>query len=614
MTYCAWSPETESVAIEIRPASGSLRRLLVARSNADGYHVGLDPEGKAGDRYAFRLDARGPFPDPASRAQSGSVHGDSLVVDPRQYQWNDGAWRRPRFRDLVIYELHVGTFTRAGTFRGVIEKLPHLRDLGVSAIELMPVADFPGERNWGYDGVLIYAPARAYGTPDDLRALVDAAHRQGIAVLLDVVYNHLGPDGNYLPTFSPQFFHEHHHTPWGRAFNFDGSMSQPVREFFLRNPIYWMDEFHVDGFRFDAAHEVADDSARHIFAEMTDAIHARGGYAVAEDSRNDAQMARPTSEGGGGFDAVWADDFHHVLRVSQTREREGYFQDFAGSLPELTETLEHGWLFRGQRRTAAGQWRGTPCEMLPPAAFVHCISNHDQIGNRAFGERLNHLIDPDAYRAASVLLCLSPYTPLLFMGQEWAASTPFLYFTDHHQQLAPLVTAGRRREFAGFEAFRNRATLEQIPDPQDEQTFLQSKLDWSEPAHGTHASTLALYKACLALRQRIDAFRPDTRAGWEVRPFEDHAGVLRFIDGETHYLVIFALGGPGNGTSVGSSRKLAADRQWTLLLSSEEPRFGGNGSGFDERGQSCSFSSPVTMVLSGRSKSAERLGHRRIQS
>ena len=347
----------------------------------------------------------------------------------------------------------------------------------------MPIGDFPGRWNWGYDGVLIYAPSRAYGTPDDMRALVDTAHQYGIAVILDVVYNHFGPDGNYLGCFSKSFFTDKHHTPWGAAFNLDGDDCAPTREFFIRNPIYWMEEFHIDGFRLDATHEIPDNSSRHIFTEITEAIHARGGYAIAEDCRNEAQMITDESAGGYGFDAVWADDFHHVIRVALTGIRESYYEDFAGTLEELIEVLQHGWLYRGRHSRALKAKRGTECRHLRPSSFIFCLSNHDQTGNRAFGERLHQVVSAEVYRALSMLLCLSPYTPMLFMGQEWATTSPFLYFCDHNEQLGPLITEGRRREFSGFSGYKDHESLERIPDPQAKETFQQSKLRWEELAN-----------------------------------------------------------------------------------------------------------------------------------
>lgn len=556
--YAVWAPEVSRIVVDILPsgAAASGSRLIPMKKTEGGYHRAIDEAGRAGDAYGFLLEGRTLRPDPASRAQQNGVHGRSLVVDPKAYAWRDADWERPAFRDLTIYELHIGTFTPEGTFRGAIEKLPALAELGVTALEIMPVADFPGARNWGYDGVLIYAPAQAYGPPDDLRALVDAAHEHGLAVILDVVYNHFGPDGNYLASYSPHYFCQKHHTPWGDGFNFDTERCAPVRRFFIENPLYWMEEFHIDGFRFDATHEIHDDSPAHILAEMTAAIHARGGFAMAEDARNDRRVV---SLDGLGFDAVWADDFHHAARVHQTRERFSYFQDFAGTTAEVVQALQDGWIYQGQFSRVSKKPRGTSCAGLPPECFVHCLSNHDQTGNRALGERLHHLISSSAYRALSMLLCLTPHTPMLFMGQEWAASAPFLFFTDHHDELGRAVTQGRLREFASFPEFQSL----KIPDPQDEQSFRASKLNWSERTEDEHEKILALYRACLALRREHAAFRPSSRDTWAASLTPSGAGCLDW----GRWRLLFNLQG---------TRSFPLE-DGKLILTSEEIRFGGSG-------------------------------------
>lgn len=597
--YRVWAPETNAVEVLVRRRdSEAPERTLALQRDEMGFHTVDDPDGAAGDGYQFRLAGGEALADPSSHAQRNSVYGPSVVVDHSAYPWSDTAWQRPRFRDLVIYELHVGTFTEAGTFRAAIDKLPHLHHLGVNAIELMPIADFPGRWNWGYDGVLIYAPARAYGSPDDLRALVDAAHAHGIAVMLDVVYNHLGPDGNCLPRYSASYFNEAHHTPWGKGFNFDGDRSEQVRAFFASNPVYWMEHFHIDGFRLDATHAMADDSATHILAEIAARIHERGGYVIAEDARNEVELLESPEAGGFDLDAVWADDFHHVARVAQTGQREAYFRAYHGTLDELIETLRHGWLYRGQVPPGRKHGRGTECRHLRPSKFVHCISNHDQIGNRAFGERLNHLISPEAYRAASMLLCLTPYTPMLFMGQEWSASTPFLYFTDHHEQLGPLVTEGRRREFADFAEFSDPAAREQIPDPQLEETFRRSKLNWDALHQSSHGEVLALYTECLRLRRVARAFRPDSREGWDVAALSFGVGALR-LQGEGHeYLLVFDLVGGHSGSLAAEPIAASPDGSaWELVFFSNERRFGGDATGgFDEARQFIHFPLPGCVV------------------
>ncbi|HYF36945.1 MAG TPA: alpha-amylase family glycosyl hydrolase, partial [Prosthecobacter sp.] len=346
VSYRIWCPNFESLTIVIKDERGNERMLHTARDEG-GYQCAHDDHGRAGDRYLLRLPNQEVYPDPASRGQDTDVRGYSVVVDPHAYSWRDQQWQRPAFRDLVIYELHIGTFTPEGTFAAAIGKLPALMELGINAIELMPIADFPGGRNWGYDGVLLYAPARAYGSPDDLRALVDAAHAHGLAVILDVVYNHVGPDGSCLAALAPQYFNDARKTPWGSSFNFDGPDSQPVREYFASNPVYWMKEFHMDGVRLDATHAIADQSPVHILAEISDRVHALGGYVIGEDERNEVKLVEPRGEGGFGLDAVWADDFHHSVRVSQTNEQHAYLQNFSGTLEETVDTLRCGWRFRG---------------------------------------------------------------------------------------------------------------------------------------------------------------------------------------------------------------------------------------------------------------------------
>lgn len=571
--YRVWAPLVEQVTVVLEDNGGTAIRSVALAKDDSGYHAGIDPEGRPGDRYRYRLDARGPFPDPVSRAQAESVHGASLVVDPA-FPWSDAPWQRPAFRDLVIYELHVGTFTPAGTFRSAIERLPDLRELGVNAIELLPIADFPGNRNWGYDGVSLYAPARCYGSPRDLRDLVNAAHAHGIAVILDVVYNHLGPDGNYLAEFSPAYFTSRHHTPWGKALNFDGPNSRPVRDFFIGNIRYWMADFHIDGFRLDATHELPDDSSPHLLAEIAETVHASGGYVIAEDPRNEARLLEAPNQGGYGLDAVWADDFHHSVRVSQTRENSAYYVDFAGTPSEVLTALREGWIYTGQYFSSLKINRGTPGGHLPPATFVHCISNHDQIGNRAMGDRLNHVISPAAYRALSTLLCFTPYTPMLFMGQEWAASTPFQFFTDHSDELGRAITQGRRREFAGFPEFSDPQNRKRIPDPQAATTFERSKLDWTE---AKDSPIRLLYQTALRLRQELSWLRPKNREDYQVVNLTGGASAIRFGAPELLGAVVFDLfANHSFDPSSEPNLALPKGKQWNCRFSSQESRFGGH--------------------------------------
>jgi maltooligosyltrehalose trehalohydrolase len=542
----------------------------------DGTFGGFVPGLAAGACYRYRLDGEGPFPDPVSRFQPQGVHGPSEVVDPLAFPWSDAGWRGRPLSEAVIYELHVGTFTPEGTFAAAAEKLSYLRDLGITIVELMPVADFPGARNWGYDGVALYAPARCYGRPDDLRRLVDRAHALGLAVILDVVYNHFGPDGAYQGAFSPHYFSDRHSTPWGQAMNLDGPHGDMVRAYFIGNAVHWVREYHLDGLRLDATHALVDESPRHFLAELSSTVKAaspeRSVLVIAEDHRNLAHMVRPEEEGGWGLDAVWADDLHHQVRRGLAGDRDGYFRDFTGTVRDLAETIRDGWFFKGQRSVHLDAPRGTDPAGLRPRRFVVCLQNHDQVGNRAMGERLNHQIDLAAYRAASVLLLCAPETPLLFMGQEWAATTPFLYFTDHNAELGRLVTEGRRREFKAFAAFSDPAARERIPDPQAAHTFQRSRLHWSEVDDDPHAHVHRLYRAVLALRGEPLLAAPSWE-GFAIRAGGDSALVLaRRLPARGALAVLIQLFGSGVvGLREGDVGDLEGD--WAVALDTEDPAF-----------------------------------------
>jgi maltooligosyltrehalose trehalohydrolase len=544
--FRVWAPERRVVELRVESSGGGAIHPL--RKGADGFFDGFVPGLGSGDRYRFRLDGEGPYPDPASRFQPEGVHGPSEVVDPKAFGWTDDGWRGVPPEDLVVYELHVGTFSLGGTFAGVAERLSHLSDLGVTAIELMPVADFPGGRNWGYDGVSLFAPARGYGHPDGLRRLVDEAHRHGIGVLLDVVYNHFGPDGAYWGLFSPHYFSKVHETPWGAALNLDGPHSGPVRDFFVENATRWLREYHFDGLRLDATHALVDESPRHFLAELQSRVRAAAGRAVlliAEDHRNFAAMVQPEAEGGWGLDAVWADDFHHEVRRCLAGDDEGYYRDFLGTVDDVAITVRDGWFFKGQHSTHFGGPRGTDPTGIEPRRFVFFLQNHDQIGNRALGERLHHQIDPAAFRAATTLLLLAPQTPLLFMGEEWAASSPFLFFTDHEPGLGRLVTEGRRREFASFAAFSDPRRRAAIPDPQALVTFETSRLDWTETALEPHAATLRLHRDLLRLRRREVLLRDARARRPRVFTPDDATVAIDYGSRERALLVVVRLVGSG---------------------------------------------------------------------
>ncbi|MEA2510652.1 MAG: maltooligosyltrehalose trehalohydrolase [Thermomicrobiales bacterium] len=577
VSFAVWAPKAELVEVELQSSDGAEYHPLTR--DEKGVHSGTVPAIGAGARYRYRLDGGDSYPDPASRFQPEGVHGPSEVVDPTAFSWTDGGWPGLTMDGLVIYELHIGTYTPEGSYAALIGELPELKRLGVTAIELMPVADFPGRRNWGYDGVDLYAPSRAYGRPDDLRQLVDAAHRVGLGVILDVVYNHFGPDGNYLRQFSDDYFTARHQTPWGEAINYDGPNSELVREFVVANAIQWIQDYHFDGLRLDATDTIVDDSPTHILAELSDRVRAaaeRNVVLIAEEARNSVRTVRPRDQGGYGIDAVWADDFHHELRVYLTGARENYYADYSGSMEEIAKAIEEGFVYQGQTSTASGKPRGTKVTDEPATAFVFCIQNHDQVGNRPFGERLHHEIDPGRYAVASTLLLFAPEPPLLFMGQEFAASTPFLFFTDHNEELGRLVTEGRRSEFGGFRAFADEDMRESIPDPQAESTFLSSKLKLRE--RRTNAGIYALYRALLQLRGEDPVLAISDRTSVRAEALGAQALAVHRWQGDEHRLLI-ANFGAATSLPIGEIPILrdVPDGRWRLVLSTANRRFGGTG-------------------------------------
>ncbi len=460
--FTFWAPDATAVSVETEEG----RRYAMQR-RADGVFEAT-VEIWAGAKYKYRISEDLAVPDPASRAQDGGVHGWSVVVDPA-YDWRHSSWRGRPWQETVVYELHPGAL---GGFAGIEAQLERLASLGVTAIELMPIGEFPGRHNWGYDGVLIYAPAGAYGTPTELRRMIDSAHGFGIQVFLDVVYNHFGPDGNYLNAYAKAFFHQDRHTPWGNAIDF----SQPhVQDFFIGNALYWLNEYRFDGLRLDAVHAIEDeDFLLQMAAAIRDGGPERAVHLVLENEHNDSRPLR-TGPAEPKYDAQWADDWHHGVHVLLTGESEGYYEDFHDAAGLLARCLAEGFAYQGEPSAhAGGQARGTPSAGLPSTAFVICLQNHDQVGNRAMGERLTVLADKDALRAAVVLLLMTPQIPLIFFGEEFGTATPFLFFTDHNAELGKLVTQGRRKEFAKFAAFTDPATREKIPDPNDPATFAAS--------------------------------------------------------------------------------------------------------------------------------------------
>ena len=571
--FRVWSPDAEQVAVALYE-NGSLAATHALQPDPEESDYWLaEVRGiGAGARYAFSIDGGEPRPDPASRWQPDGVHAPSAVVDAASHQWQDQSWRGVPLDDLIIYEIHVGTATAEGTFEALIEKLPYFRELGVTALELLPIHGFPGCRNWGYDGVNLYAPVDCYGGPHSLKRLVDAAHAHGLAIILDVVYNHFGPDGNYLRVFSPRYFTDRHCTPWGDALNLDGEGSQAVRSYLINNALYWAHEYHIDGLRLDATHELIDDSPQHFLQQLTAAVCAtlpieRQFVISAEDERNDPKLARSLTKAGYGLDAIWADDFHHQVRIALTGEQHGYYANYTGTIPDLVKTISDGWFYQGQQTINRERVRGSSPRELQLPQFVYCIQNHDQIGNRPIGDRLNHSVDPAAYRAASALLLLLPHTPLLFQGQEWAASSPFQFFTDHNAELGVLVTEGRRKEFAYFLT----ETGITVPDPQIVDSFERSKLRWDELDQPEHAPVLALYRELLRLRRSHPALLRREREALTVMPIADRALVLR-REGPAPQQTLLAIVNLGDALSYTLDGESTA---WQMLLDTNDSRFGG---------------------------------------
>ncbi len=564
--FRVFAPEAQKVTLQLHG-----RDVIDMTPNDDGTFsytaAGVEP----GQRYSYALDGQeGSWPDPWSRSQPDGVHGTSAVVDPSLYAWQDAGWKGLPLGHLVIYEMHIGTFTPEGTFAAAAERLPWLRDLGVTAVELMPVAAFPGGRNWGYDGAALFAPAAAYGSADDLRRFVDAAHALGLAVLQDVVYNHLGPDGAYLAAFVPAILTSRHASSWGEGIDLDSPGSAYVRRSLLDNALHWLVEYHMDGLRIDATHALVDESPSHLLAELTREVRSLlpDGppiHLIAEDDRNLARLVQPLERGGYGLDGLWADDFHHVVRRRVAGDREAYYQDFEGTTQELATVLRQGWLYTGQTSKYRGKPRGGPPEDVPLPACVICVQNHDQVGNRAFGERLHHQVDEETWLTVSALLLMAPETPLLFMGQEWAASTPFLFFTDHDEPLGSRVTEGRRDEFKAFSAFGDEVARDAIPDPQADDAFRTSVLRWDELDDGFHARCVRAYRQLLEIRRTLLFDAPRTQD--DVRTAAPDADTLLLeqglSDGGRMLVVVSFARGP-----VQVDVSTYADATWRMIFDS----------------------------------------------
>lgn len=548
--FRVWASGCQQIDVVLEGGPGdfsSAAPLVIALTpEGSGYFSGLALDAGVGTLYRYRLDGREALcPDPASRFQPHGPQGPSQVVDPGAFSWTDEAWSGVRLEGQVIYEIHLGTFTPAGTWESAGQELAELAEAGITLLEIMPVADFSGRWGWGYDGVNLFAPSRLYGSPDDCRRFVNHAHELGLGVILDVVYNHVGPDGNSFAQFSPAYFTERYTTDWGPAINFDGECAGPVREFFLANAAYWIEEFHFDGLRLDATQNIYDASSDHILAAIArrvrQAARGRSTLLVAENEPQQTKLVRPPSEGGYGLDALWNDDFHHSAKVALTGHSEAYYSDYHGSPQEFVSALKWGYLYQGQYYQWQQQRRGTPCFGLRPATFVTYLQNHDQIANSADGLRLHRLTSPGRYRAMTALLLLGPGTPMLFQGQEFAASSPFYFFADHGDELAPLVRQGRAEFLRQFPSLALPEVQSRLPDPTDPTTFTRSKLDLSE--RHRHADIYALHCDLLRLRRQDPVFRNQRPGGVDGAVLSASAFVLRFFaDDDRDRLLVVNLG------------------------------------------------------------------------
>jgi maltooligosyltrehalose trehalohydrolase len=573
--FRVWAPACREILVEFEGCKG--QALL---PEPDGYFSGLSDAARTGWRYRLKLDdLSGELPDPASRSQPDGPYGWSEIIDPTSFAWNDHTWRGVPREQLVIYEMHIGSFTPEGSWAAAAKRLPALAELGITCIELMPVAEFPGRFGWGYDGVNLFAPTRLYGRPDDFRAFVDWAHQLGIAVILDVVYNHLGPEGNYLKSFSVDYFTDRYANEWGEAINFDGPHAGPVREFFIANAGYWIDEYHLDGLRLDATQQIFDASADHLLAAIVrrvrEAAAPRRTFIVGENEPQHTRLLRSPQVGGYGFDALWNDDFHHSAMVALTKRQEAYYSDYQGHAREFVAAATSGFLFQGQHSQWQQQSRGTPALDLPAESFVVFLQNHDQIANSGTGARGAALTSRGAWRAMTCFLLLMPGIPMLFQGQEFAASTPFLYFADYGGGLARDVAEGRRKFLSQFPSLASKDALE-FDNPADDDTFQRSLLDHGERA--LHAAAYALHRDLLALR-RDDPILGDRSYCVEGATLTDEAWLLRYIvSGGQDRLLIVNLGIDLPLAFIAEPLLAPPVRRgWRLLWSSEDRSYGGSG-------------------------------------
>jgi len=573
-----WAPSCHTVEVLIEQPQRP-ERIVRLTPEEDGFHSGLLEEVAAGDCYWYRLDGDRRRSDPVSRFQPDGPHGPSAIVDASTFAWTDRVWPGVSREGQVLYELHIGTFTPEGTWAAAEHRLEHLADVGVTVIQMMPIADFAGRWGWGYDGVNLYAPTRLYGTPDDLRHFVDRAHAIGLGVILDVVYNHLGPDGNYLADFSRGYFTDRYRNDWGAALNFEGP--RPARDFFVENAGYWIEEFHFDGLRLDATQDVQDASPDNVLAEIgrraRQAAGKRRVYVIAENEPQLTTLVREPSRGGYGLDALLNDDFHHAALVALTGRREAYYTDYTGSPQELISASKYGHLYQGQWYSWQKKPRGTPGLDLPGAAFVHFLENHDQVANSSLGKRVHQISSPGRYRAMTALTLLGPATPLLFQGQEFGASTPFLFFADHKDGLREAIREGRRQFLRQFPSLNDPDLQTVLPTPDDPETFAASRLNWTE--RDVNVPTLALHKDLLRIRREDPAIAAAATRRVEGAVIGPRALVLRYSDGGAHdRLLIVNLGGDLDLTPI--PEPLLApplDAEWRVQWSSDAVEYGGLG-------------------------------------
>ena len=584
--FRVWAPRCKHVEVVLEGGPGHQAAGppvgMVLSPEADGYFEGFLGIAGPGTLYRYRLDgAETLYPDPASRFQPDGPHGPSQVIAPETFPWTDSDWQGISLAGQVIYEMHIGTFTHEGTWEAASHELQELQSIGITVLEVMPVADFVGTFGWGYDSVDLFAPTRLYGTPDDFRRFIDQAHATGLGVILDVVYNHLGPEGNYLKQFADEYFTERYKTDWGEAINFDGAQSAAVREFFIANAGYWIAEFHLDGLRLDATQDVYDVSPAHILAAIShharQAASGRSIIIIAENEPQHVRLVYPPEQGGYGIDALWNDDFHHSAMVALSGHHEAYYTDYRGTPQEFISACKWGYLYQGQRYTWQKQRRGTPTLRLPPATFVTFLQNHDQIANSGQGLRCHFLTSPGRYRALTALMLLGPGTPMLFQGQEFAASSPFLYFADYQGEIAQLVKAGRGQFLAQFRSLALPHIQAALPDPADPDTFWRSKLDLTE--RHSHVQTYALHRDLIRLRRDTTVFGLQRYGSVDGAVLSREAFVLRFFADDGNDLLLLVNLGMDLHFTPAPEPLLAPpqDRRWDILWSSEEPQYGGIG-------------------------------------